>query len=793
MKRAAPRRGDFPAAILLLLALLTSAERLVATGWTSGLGVTFTLALLGMMLGLALGTSHFRRTGVTLLSLGYSLTVVPWVLGMAQYPDAAWQESLANLSGRLGVSFSMFFSRQPVEDSLLFITFAAVLYWILSLHAGYALARKSSTLGSILPAGIVLFLVQLYDNWSGARIGLLAFYLFFSLLLLGRLNYIGKRRSWDEQRVWFSSASTTDMNITMAITALVVILLAWVAPSSAQPSAAAKSLWDNVTRPLKEARDDLANAVAGLEHDASLPTADFYGEDLALGRNGASGDTVLFTVRVPTTVGVTRYYWAVRTYDEYSESEWHSTPTPQRGLQPRHPALLIPDAAQWPTAEFVFSVPNNRISILATPLRPVWFSRPALLNYRPVLGDVVDPLLVSVDPPIQPGETYTVHAAVANPTEVQLRGAGSDYPAWVTDRYLQLPENFPQEITNLARQVTKDAQNPYDKAATITSYLRANIRYNRSITSPAPPGHDQLTWFLFTSKEGFCNYYATAEVVMLRSIGIPARMAVGFSDGEHQIPDRRIVRQRNAHAWPEVYFPGIGWVEFEPTSYELPLARPSGETGNASGAGGIGIGPTLQSEGGQNPAEGGAALPGGEAGSGSGVPLNSFRRLIFFFLISLAAIAVIAVLVFFGMGEKAHRRWYAVSRIPAPVHLASALEMLSLPIPDWLQRWVRWSRLGGVERAFSAVHRSLRWLGAPSDPARTPAQAAAALTGLLPGATAEIRTLLDEYQHTLFAVRPGDPYPARRAAESLRRASLRAVVQSRLKSMRHIFGKGKLK
>ena len=85
MKRAVLRRWYFPAAVILLLALLTSAERLVATGWTPGLGVTFTLALLGTALGLALGTSRFRRTGIILLSFGYSLTVVPWALGMAQY------------------------------------------------------------------------------------------------------------------------------------------------------------------------------------------------------------------------------------------------------------------------------------------------------------------------------------------------------------------------------------------------------------------------------------------------------------------------------------------------------------------------------------------------------------------------------------------------------------------------------------------------------------------------------------------------------------------------------------
>ncbi|KAF0106835.1 MAG: hypothetical protein FD146_2193, partial [Anaerolineaceae bacterium] len=707
MKRAAPPRWDFPATLLLTLALLTSAERLAATGWTKGLGVTLTLTLLGAALGLALGVSRFKRAGVYLLSLGYSLTVVPWALGAAQYPSVAWQERLASLGGRLGVSFGLFFSRQPVEDPLLFIAFAAVIYWMLGLHASFALTRKASTLGSILPAGIVMFLVQLYDNWSGARIGLLAFYLFVSLLLLGRVNYTGKRRFWDEQRVWISSASTTDLAIGLTAAALAVILLAWVTPSPARPLAAARSLWTNITRPWKEARENLGNAVAGLKHAADIPLADFYGDSLTLGQTGASGDTVMFTVRVPATLGVTRYYWLVRTYDEYQDGQWYSAFAPERALLPYRPIPLTSDAVQWPAAEFVFSA-GNRISILATPTRPVWVSRPATLAYLPILDELVDPLLISVEPPIQPGETYTILAAVANPSEVRLRAAGTDYPAWVADRYLQLPENFPPEIAGLARQITADAPTPYDQAVAITDYLRANIRYNRSITSPAPEGEDPLAWFLFASKEGFCNYYASAEVVMLRSIGIPARLAVGFSEGERQEPDRHIVRQRNAHAWPEVYFPGLGWVEFEPTSYELPLARPVVETENA---GGTGASPAPQDDGEQNPAGGGAALPGGEAGSGSDAPPNSFQRLTAFFLISLAVIAGIAWLVFVGVGEKARRRRYDFTRTPLPVHMEAALAALSLPVPGWLRRWVRWSRLGGVERAFGSVPRGLRWLG----------------------------------------------------------------------------------
>ena len=105
----------------------------------------------------------------------------------------------------------------------------------------------------------------------------------------------------------------------------------------------------------------------------------------------------------------------------------------------------------------------------------------------------------------------------------------------------------------------------------------AAILHIRNTVEAPPAGQDPLDWFLFHSKKGFCNYYATAEVLLLRSAGIPARMVVGFAQGEFDPPNHYVVRQRDSHAWPEVYFPGIGWVEFEPTSNQAPLELPLGE------------------------------------------------------------------------------------------------------------------------------------------------------------------------------------------------------------------------
>jgi len=120
-----------------------------------------------------------------------------------------------------------------------------------------------------------------------------------------------------------------------------------------------------------------------------------------------------------------------------------------------------------------------------------------------------------------------VDAVVKNPNIEELRAAGNQYPQWVIDEYLQLPENFSPRIKALAAEITAKSETPYDKTFAITTYLRDNIEYASTIPT-APRNTDPLEWILFQYKKGYCVYYATSEVLMLRSIGIPARMQWGL-------------------------------------------------------------------------------------------------------------------------------------------------------------------------------------------------------------------------------------------------------------------------
>ncbi|MFN2491136.1 MAG: transglutaminase family protein [Actinomycetota bacterium] len=128
-------------------------------------------------------------------------------------------------------------------------------------------------------------------------------------------------------------------------------------------------------------------------------------------------------------------------------------------------------------------------------------------------------------------------------------------------------------MKDLARAATRDATNDFDRVLAIESYLRRNFRY--TIDSPVPPpGRDAVDHFLFDAKVGFCEQFASATTVMLRSLGIPARVAAGYAVGDRNpFTGLYDVRASDAHTWVEVWFPdGLGWDEFDPT-FEVPPAR----------------------------------------------------------------------------------------------------------------------------------------------------------------------------------------------------------------------------
>jgi protein-glutamine gamma-glutamyltransferase len=169
--------------------------------------------------------------------------------------------------------------------------------------------------------------------------------------------------------------------------------------------------------------------------------------------------------------------------------------------------------------------------------------------------------------------TYDGSSDLVQPAPAVLRAASNDLPRSLALRYLQLPA-MDGRVSELARQITVNSANRYDKALAIEQYLRTHYTYTLQLGSRSPK--DPISYFLFDRKAGHCEYFASSMAVMLRTAGVPTRIVNGFRGGEfNDLTGNYLVRGRDAHSWVEVYFPGQGWIAFDPTPSTVAETRSS--------------------------------------------------------------------------------------------------------------------------------------------------------------------------------------------------------------------------
>src|SRR5215510_3698378 len=160
---------------------------------------------------------------------------------------------------------------------------------------------------------------------------------------------------------------------------------------------------------------------------------------------------------------------------------------------------------------------------------------------------------------------YAVSSDVSVPTEQELRAdSPASSPNEIKHLNLQQPHKLDHRIVQLAHEITRNSPTAYDKARAIESYLKNEFRYTLDLKSA---GGDPLSEFLFETREGHCEFFATAMAIMLRTLDIPARIVNGFQMGEYnELNEMYTVRESDAHSWVEAYFPRSGsWIEFDPT------------------------------------------------------------------------------------------------------------------------------------------------------------------------------------------------------------------------------------
>jgi transglutaminase-like putative cysteine protease len=765
------RWWDWISLALHFFLLETVASRLVTTNWTPFLFLTQTVTYIAYIIGTAMGYSRFSRRTSQWLTFFYMVLMLPlqWTLIIDQ--KASLEEQLTSVAGRLFFSTQDFMARRAVDDPIFFVVIMSILFWYMSSWTGFTLVRNQNYLGAVLPPAIGLLIIQNYDSAFPSRLWFVAFFTLLALFLLGRLHFLQNQKSWRERRVFLSPDNRVELTSGMAVTAGLIILVAWTVPASLSSLNSAVKTWNKLTEPWRNFTQDMESAVSALDTPSGGKSGEFFGSELPLGRGFPLSDSVMFEVKVPDVPfdqKPPRYYWRGRVYDYFINGQWYTTGTTREDYDPSTTENVGVSETATPS-RFVFNTGRLTFSLLYSPAQPVWFSRSGIIFSSPA-GDAKDVVAWHSYPALRGGETYQVEAVLNNPNIQQLKEAGTDYPEWVTSKYLQMPPEFSPSIQQLASEITADAATPYDKAVAITSYLRKNIKYAETVPQ-VPRNTDPLEWILFEHKEAFCVYYASSEIMMLRSLGIPARMAVGFAQGERVVSgetiigsaraedegisaDKYVVRKLNAHAWPEVYFPNIGWVEFEPTGNQLPLDRPLPPRDPNDVIGAFPPDSLHQEDSfdqrDQSPLDD-QALPPAQ---------QDLRFLPILYLVPL--LVVTALLIFFL------NRRYPLSQ-HVPVLVRATMERAGMHTPRWVLHWEYWGGMSAIEKAFESINFGLRSLRQPAPIHSTPIERAQTLTHILPRVAPEIKLLLDEHQTSLYTSRVGNVTQARQAALNIRK------------------------
>lgn len=273
-----------------------------------------------------------------------------------------------------------------------------------------------------------------------------------------------------------------------------------------------------------------------------------------------ASDTEVFTVRTSTPT-----YWRLTALDTFDGQVWRSGGT---FVAVDGPLPTVPGIDAGPS---IASVSVTRLTATFTigALATLWLPAP----YRPT---AVDPatgiryqgasstLIVDASRPDANGSVYRVDAELPAASADELRAARTELPADIRDRDLEVPDGLDPSITAAAREQTATATTAYDRAQALADWFRRDFAYDASMAS----GHDgdAVARFL-RDRRGHAEQFASAYALMARSLGLPARVAVGFTpgDADGDDPTRFHVFGRHAHAWPEVFLGEYGWVAFEPT------------------------------------------------------------------------------------------------------------------------------------------------------------------------------------------------------------------------------------
>jgi transglutaminase-like putative cysteine protease len=572
-------REGWPSLLLVWAMLLVTSIAVLQADLTDGLYVLPIVATVALVVGWLLAKSIFSDRTAHLFALIYGLFFIFYFVGTTLPYEGPWRERILDLVGRQVDWLQKAVNGGTSRDGIIFVIQTTAVFWILGYLAGWYTFRRAHVWRVVIPTGIVLLSVVYYYNGPRPLLIYLAIYTLLALLFVAVTHLMSEESKWRQDSVRFDRGIRFDFMRAGLVAALVALLLAWSIPGL-KASTAITDAFSGAGGPWRSFQDTWTRLFSSLR-SYGAGTSDPYQDTLVLGGPRSVGNTLVMDVQVAKELpfGV---YWQAIVYDTYADGSW------QVAESDSEPVIHYPDDGPL---DVPFSLSREVITQTVTNYLPnssFLYAAPEVVSSdKQMLVDATydqdgKMLLTSLHSRfiLRQGDRYQVASRVSVADATSLRNASTDYPQWVTDRYLQLPDTITAETLALADDLTTGQNNPYDKALVIRNYLRNNIDYNDQIQA-APEGVEPVHYVLFDLKEAYCTYYASAMAVMLRSQGVPARVVSGYALGEYDEATLSYrVRAVNAHTWVEVYFPGYGWIHFEPTQ-TIPVAeRPTSLSDN---------------------------------------------------------------------------------------------------------------------------------------------------------------------------------------------------------------------
>jgi transglutaminase-like putative cysteine protease len=615
INRFQPREG-WAVFLLILTTFLCLPAALLETNDEIGATGLFALTILALILGRKLGYGRTRARDATILGsvLGLGLSIitvgrllppfsllwadighlVAWLnhqlAGTASPPTPfastvqfSWQQFNA-LSLRLGwwrQSVANTEAAQDVIFSLLLLTFAT---WMLSLFASWQICRHKAPLIGLLPSCTVIAIAAFFH--AGMNNFYLFTHLFCMLWLLAICHLRSQWARWERAGTDFPGSLGMEMVLFLSPWLIGLILLASFCPMlySNQIREAFEDLtkapWSRMEETAERFLGPIESGYSG-GRSAYAGSAGGMPRSHLLGAGPELGESITLFVSISDPppprpepgefkdVGQASpaRYWRGATYDIYTGAGWLSSPLEVRPLSSNQLLDTSLPAGQDLLQQYHLLVPSTQVYAANAPVRAAQTVQAWLRTHQDLAqltGEADD---------------YTILSRTPTPSVTELRALSAISLTLAPDlaeRYLDLPETVPKRVFDLANMVAGSAPTRYDRARAIETYLRT---YPYNLDLPRPPAdRDLVDYFLFDLQQGYCDYYASAMVIMARAVGVPARLATGYAQGTYDYDQGHwVVTEQDSHSWVEVYFDQIGWIEFEPTAGRPALNRPGGE------------------------------------------------------------------------------------------------------------------------------------------------------------------------------------------------------------------------